>query len=246
MRRIMLIIAYQGTNYCGWQKQIGQNTVEGTINKAVSDLFAKTIEVIGASRTDTGVHAKGNVAVFDTDNMSIPAEKIAYALNARLPLDIRIQSSKEVREDFHPRYDKNRKNYTYKILNKAIEMPIYREYTYHVYSDIDISLMKIASKYLIGEHDFKAFCSANTEVKSTVRTIYDISIDRDEEDIISISIEGNGFLYNMVRIIVGTLLQVGTKKIGVDQVKSILDSKNRDNAGPTAPAKGLILDRILY
>lgn len=246
MRRIMLIIAYQGTNYCGWQKQIGQKTIEGTINKALSDLFNTDIEVIGASRTDTGVHAKGNVAVFDTENMSIPDVKIAYALNARLPLDIRVQSSQEVSLDFHPRYDKNRKNYTYKILNKAIEMPIYREYTYHVYTEVDISLMKIAAKYLIGEHDFKAFCSANTEVKSTVRTIYDISIDRDEEDIISISIEGNGFLYNMVRIIVGTLLQVGTRKISIDDVKTILDSKNRDAAGPTAPAKGLILEKILY
>ena len=246
MRRIMLIIAYKGSNYCGWQKQINGNTIEETINKALEDLFKEEISVIGASRTDAGVHAKGNVAVFDTENKTIRADKIAYALNARLPEDIRIQESEEVDLKFHPRYDKNRKKYSYKILNNPVEMPIYRAYTYHVYWSIEMEQMRRAATYLIGEHDFKAFCSANTQVDSTVRTIYDISITKNEDNIVSIDIEGNGFLYNMVRIIVGTLLQVGMGKIDVEDVKRILESKDRNNAGPTAPAKGLILDRIYY
>ena len=246
MRRILLIIAYKGTNYCGWQKQNNAITIEETLNKALENLFKDKISVIGASRTDAGVHAKGNVAVFDTENMTIKAEKIAYALNARLPEDIRVQESREVSLDFHPRYDKNRKIYSYKILNNPIEMPIYKEYTYHVYGSISVEQMRQAAKYLIGEHDFKSFCSVNTQVESTVRTIYNISITKNEDNIISIDIEGNGFLYNMVRIIVGTLLQVGIGKMGVDEVKTILESKDRNNAGPTAPAKGLILDWIQY
>ena len=246
MRRIMLIVAYQGTHYCGWQRQNGQITIEGVLNEELSKLFGEEITVIGASRTDAGVHAKGNVAVFDTHNDSIVSEKIAYALNARLPRDIRVQLSKEVNKDFHPRYDKNRKKYTYKILNNTMQMPIYSAYTYHVYGNIDIEQMKLATKYLVGELDFKAFCSEKATVKSTVRTIYDISIEKDKDSIISISIEGNGFLYNMVRIIVGTLLEVGFGKIEADQVKAILESKDRENAGPTAPAKGLILDKITY
>ena len=246
MRRIMLIIAYQGTNYCGWQKQKNAITIEETINKAISDLFGTEISVMGASRTDTGVHAKGNVAVFDTENTTIAADKIAYALNARLPKDIRIQKSEEVSIDFHPRYDKNRKKYSYKILNNPVEMPIYREYTYHVYGTLNMGLMRKAAQYLIGEHDFKAFCSVNTQVESTIRTIYDISITKNDDNIISIDIEGNGFLYNMVRIIVGTLLEVGIGKMDVERVKEILESKDRKNAGPTAPARGLILEWILY
>lgn len=242
----MLIIAYDGTGYCGWQKQNGQITIEGVLNEKVSQLFGEDISVIGASRTDSGVHAKGNVAVFDTENMKVPAEKIAYALNARLPLDIRVQSSKEVNKDFHPRYDKNRKKYTYKILNNVMQMPIYSAYTYHAYGKIDIDKMKKASDYLVGEHDFKAFCSEKAEVKSTVRTIYNISIHKDEDNIIWISVEGNGFLYNMVRIIVGTLLEVGFGKYSPDYIQTILESKERENAGPTAPAKGLILDEIIY
>ena len=246
MRRIMLIVSYQGTNYCGWQKQKNAITIEETINKAISDLFGTEISVIGASRTDTGVHAKGNVAVFDTENMTIAADKVAYALNARLPKDIRIQKSEEVSIDFHPRYDKNRKKYSYKILNNPVEMPIYREYTYHVYGTLNMGLMRKAAQYLIGEHDFKAFCSVNTQVESTIRTIYDISITKNDDNIISIDIEGNGFLYNMVRIIVGTLLEVGIGKMDVERVKEILESKDRKNAGPTAPARGLILEWILY
>lgn len=246
MRRIMLIVSYQGTNYCGWQKQKNAITIEETINKAISDLFGTEMSVTGASRTDTGVHAKGNVAVIDTENMTIAADKIAYALNARLPKDIRIQKSEEVSKDFHPRYDKNRKKYSYKILNNAVEMPIYREYTHHVYGTLNMGLMRKAAQYLIGEHDFKAFCSVNTQVESTIRTIYDISITKNHDNIISIDIEGNGFLYNMVRIIVGTLLEVGIGKMDVERVKEILDSKDRKNAGPTAPARGLILEWILY
>lgn len=242
----MLIVSYQGTNYCGWQKQKNAITIEETLNKAISDLFGTEISVMGASRTDTGVHAKGNVAVIDTENMTIAADKIAYALNARLPKDIRIQKSEEVSKDFHPRYDKNRKKYSYKILNNAVEMPIYREYTYHVYGTLNMGLMRKAAQYLIGEHDFKAFCSVNTQVESTIRTIYDISITKNYDNIISIDIEGNGFLYNMVRIIVGTLLEVGIGKMDVERVKEILDSKDRKNAGPTAPARGLILEWILY
>lgn len=242
----MLIVSYQGTNYCGWQKQKNAITIEETINKAISDLFGTEISVMGASRTDTGVHAKGNVAVIDIENMTIAADKIAYALNARLPKDIRIQKSEEVSKDFHPRYDKNRKKYSYKILNNAVEMPIYREYTYHVYGTLNMGLMRKAAQYLIGEHDFKAFCSVNTQVESTIRTIYDISITKNYDNIISIDIEGNGFLYNMVRIIVGTLLEVGIGKMDVERVKEILDSKDRKNAGPTAPARGLILEWILY
>ena len=242
----MLIVSYQGTNYCGWQKQKNAITIEETINKAISDLFGTEISVMGASRTDTGVHAKGNVAVFDTENTTIAADKIAYALNARLPKDIRIQKSEEVSKDFHPRYDKNRKKYSYKILNNAVEMPIYREYTYHVYGTLNMGLMRKAAQYLIGEHDFKAFCSVNTQVESTIRTIYDISITKNDDNIISIDIEGNGFLYNMVRIIVGTLLEVGIGKMDVERVKEILESKDRKNAGPTAPARGLILEWILY
>ena len=242
----MLIVSYQGTNYCGWQKQKNAITIEETINKAISDLFGTEISVMGASRTDTGVHAKGNVAVFDTENTTIAADKIAYALNARLPKDIRIQKSEEVSKDFHPRYDKNRKKYSYKILNNPVEMPIYREYTYHVYGTLNMGLMRKAAQYLIGEHDFKAFCSVNTQVESTIRTIYDISITKNDDNIISIDIEGNGFLYNMVRIIVGTLLEVGIGKMDVERVKEILESKDRKNAGPTAPARGLILEWILY
>jgi len=245
MKRIMLIVSYNGANYCGWQKQNNAISIEEVINTKLKELLKEDICVIGASRTDAGVHAKGNVAVFDTETTTHP-EKKAYALNARLPQDIRIQESREVRADFHPRYDKNNKKYSYRILNTKINVPIYNEYTMHASNYLDIELMKNAAQYIVGEHDFKSFCAANTGVKTTVREVYSLEITKNNNDIITIEITGNGFLYNMVRIIVGTLIQVGTGKIKPEYVAEIIAAKDRSKAGPTAKAKGLTLEEIYY
>ena len=245
MKRIMLIVSYNGARYCGWPRQNNAISIEEAINKKLSELLNENISIIGASRTDSGVHAKGNVAVFDTTT-SIPPDKIAYALNARLPEDIRIQESKEVRANFHPRYDKNDKKYIYRILNTKINMPIFSEYTMHMSKPLDVDLMNKAAKYIVGEHDFKAFCASKTGVKTTVREVYSLEIIKDRNDIISVEIIGNGFLYNMVRIIVGTLIQVGTGKINPEYVADIIASKDRSKAGPTVCAKGLTLEEIRY
>jgi len=244
MRRIKLEIAYDGTRYCGWQVQPEEITVEGLINEKLSQLLGEKIEVIGASRTDSGVHAMGNVAVFDT-NSSIPAEKFAKALNVRLPEDIRVQTSCEAPIDFHPRRTECVKTYEYRIQNRKIEMPMDRLYSYFVYVDLDIEAMQRAAEYLVGTHDYKSFCSVKTQVLDTVRTIYSIKVSK-KEDIIYIRIKGNGFLYNMVRIIVGTLINVGRGFHSPEKVLEILKACDRSLAGPTAPAKGLTLVKIEY
>ena len=244
MKRVGLVVAYDGTNYCGWQIQINGITVEEVINRELSNLLGEEIGVIGASRTDSGVHALGNVAVFDTETR-IPAEKICFALNQRLPEDIRIVESKEVPEDFHPRFCNSIKTYQYKILNKKIPIPTERLYSHFVYMDLDISKMRKAAEYIVGEHDFKSFCSTRTQVENTVRTVYSLDIDK-ENDMICITISGNGFLYNMVRIIVGTLMKVGLSVYPPEHVKEIIDACDRNVAGPKAPAKGLTLVGIEY
>lgn len=244
MKRIKLTVAYDGTNYCGWQIQPNDVTVEGVINEKLSELLDEDIAVIGASRTDSGVHALGNVAVFDTGTR-IPGEKIALALNQRLPEDIRIQSSEEVTEDFHPRYADSEKTYEYKILNKKIPDPTKRYYTHFLYMPLNIEKMREAAIYIVGEHDFASFCSAGSQVKTTVRTVYELNVDK-QEDVITIRIRGNGFLYNMVRIIAGTLIQVGLGVYPPEYVKEIIEKKDRSVAGPTAPAKGLMLVKIDY
>lgn len=244
MKRVRLIISYDGTNYCGWQIQINGITVEEIINRELSNLLGEEIAVIGASRTDSGVHAIGNVAVFDTET-KIPAEKISFALNQRLPEDIRIQKSEEVPTDFHPRYCDSTKTYEYKILNRRFPDPLNRLYTHFVYMPLDVGKMKEAAIYIIGEHDFASFCSAGSQVKTTTRTVYTLDIAK-ESDIISIRISGNGFLYNMVRIIVGTLIKVGLGVYPPEHVKEILESKDRYQAGPKAPARGLTLVGIEY
>lgn len=244
MKRIRLIVAYDGTAYAGWQLQPEQPTIEAKLNKALSELLGEDITVIGASRTDSGVHALGNVAVFDTI-CAIPAEKICLALNQRLPEDIRVQASMEVPEEFHPRRVSSRKTYEYRILNRRIAVPTERLYAHHVYYPLDIRKMQEASSYLIGEHDFKSFCSVKTQVLDTVRTIYHLEVKK-EEDIITISITGSGFLYNMVRIISGTLLEIGRGAYPPDKMEEILRGCDRSLAGPTAPAKGLTLIRIDY
>ena len=217
MKRVKLIVAYDGTNYCGWQIQINGITVEEVLNKTISELVGEPIAVIGASRTDSGVHAMGNVAVFDTESR-IPAEKMSFALNQRLPEDIRVQESCEVPLDWHPRYCDTRKTYEYRILNRRFAIPTERLYSHFFYYPLDVEKMQQAADYLVGEHDFKSFCSTRTQVENTVRTIYFLRVIK-EGDMIRIQINGNGFLYNMVRIIVGTLLKVGTGMYPPERVK---------------------------
>ena len=212
MKRIKLTVAYDGTNYHGWQVQPNAVTIEGKLNEAISELTKESIQVIGASRTDAGVHALGNVAVFDTESR-IPGEKFSYALNQRLPDDIVIQQSQEVDKDFHPRYCTCEKTYEYVILNRKFPLPEYRNTAFFYYGDLDIKAMQEATKAFLGEHDFAGFCSAGAQVKTTVRTIYELTVEKKDNDMICIRVRGNGFLYNMVRIIAGTLLEVGKGNI---------------------------------
>ena len=239
MKRVLLKVAYDGTDYCGWQIQPNDKTIESELNKHLSALMQEEITVIGAARTDSGVHALSNIAVFDT-NAKMDASKVAHALNQRLPMDIRIQESREVPLTFHPRRCNSKKTYEYRIYNAPFENPITRRYAYFVYVPLDLERMKKAAGYLVGEHDFKSFCVAKAKVQSTIRTIYDIRIEK-EGDYISIIVSGNGFLFNMVRIIVGTLIKVGRGAWEPEYVEEILAAKDRQKAGPTAPANGLTL-----
>ena len=239
VRRIMLTVAYDGTNYNGWQVQPNGNTIEGQLNRALYDLLGEEIAVIGASRTDAGVHALCNMAVFDTESRIAP-EKIAPALNARLPEDIRIQASGQVADDFHPRHCNTRKTYEYRIYMGKYENPIGRQYAHFVYVPLDVEKMQQAADYLVGEHDFKSFCVAKAQVLTTVRTIYEIKVEK-SGSYLTIRVTGNGFLFNMVRIIAGTLLEVGRGNLKPEQMQVILEAKDRQVAGPTAPARGLTL-----
>lgn len=244
-KRIKLVVAYDGTNYCGWQVQPNGETIEGVLNRELSSLLGEDIKVTGASRTDSGVHSLGNVAVFDTDT-KIPPEKISYALNIRLPEDIVVQDSCEVAPDFHPRHCNSRKTYEYRILNRRFAMPTRRLDTYFYHRPLDVERMQQAARYLKGTHDFKSFCSVNTVVEDTVRTIYTLQVIKDADDIITIRVQGSGFLYNMVRILAGTLIQVGIGAMEPEQMTEILEAKDRSASGPTAPALGLTMMGIEF
>lgn len=246
MKRIMLVVSYDGTNYHGWQLQPSAVTVEGILNEALSRLTGEQIQVIGASRTDAGVHALGNVAVFDTESR-IPGEKFSYALNQRLPEDIVIQQSMEIAADFHPRRQHCRKTYEYTIINRRFPLPEYRNTAFFYYGKLDVERMRHAAHAFLGEHDFAGFCSAGAQVQTTIRRIYTLEIEEEPaEGKIRIRVEGNGFLYNMVRIIAGTLLEVGKGTMKPESLPDIIASCDRQQAGPTAPAKGLRLLRIIY
>lgn len=245
MKRIKLVVAYDGTNYCGWQIQPTGITIEGVLNRALTQLLGEEIQVIGASRTDSGVHSLGNVAVFDTETR-IPPEKICYALNQRLPEDIVVQSSCEVPIDFHPRHCYSEKTYEYRILNRKIPMPTLSRYTYFYYRRLDITKMQQAANYLIGRHDFKSFCSVKSNVEDTVRKILFCNVEKSQDDVVTIRVTGTGFLYNMVRIIAGTLILVGIGDLKPEQIPEILKQRKRSAAGPTAPAQGLTMIGIQY
>lgn len=316
-RRILLRVAYDGTNYHGWQLQPNAATIEGELNRALCALTGEEIVVTGASRTDAGVHALGNVAVFDTTSR-IPAEKFSYALNQRLPEDIVIQSSKQVADDFHPRHCDCRKTYEYDILNRTFPLPAYRNTAYFLYGTLNIEAMRQACQAFLGEHDFASFCAAGAQVQTTVRTIYSLEVEcrplteagtpvppasgeavnaadgkhgeqvqqaqsasgemlnaaagesgeqvqqaqsesgetaipaaggtnaGSADQLLTIRVKGNGFLYNMVRIIAGTLVEVGRGHIKPEEVAGIIAAKDRAKAGPTAPARGLRLVEIEY
>ena len=244
VKRVKLIVAYDGTAYCGWQLQPNGRTIEGELNQALSSLLQEDIHVIGASRTDSGVHALCNIAVFDTQTR-IPAEKISYALNQRLPEDIRIKKSCEVAADFHPRHCSSRKTYEYRIYQDTFPEPVRRLYTYFTYVPLDLDRMREGAAYLVGEHDFKSFCSVAAVVETTVRTILSINIEKQGKEIV-ISVCGTGFLYNMVRIITGTLAEVGLGRRRPQELAGILASRDRQQAGHTAPAAGLYLVEVYY
>lgn len=245
MKRIRLTVAYDGTDYCGWQIQPNGITIEEMLNRAIRNLTGEEIRVIGASRTDSGVHALGNVAVFDTES-SIPPERMSYALNQRLPGDIVVVRSEEVAPDWHPRYqDHIRKTYEYHIYNGESPNPLRKRYSAYLSYPLDIERMREGAAYLVGEHDFASFCCVRSQVEHTVRTIEELTITREGPEIV-IRVSGNGFLYNMVRIIAGTLIRVGRGFYGPEKVKEILEEKKRTNAGVTAPPEGLVLTEILY
>ena len=244
MKNIKLTIEFDGSNFCGWQKQPKGRTVQETIEKAIFKATNEQIEINGSSRTDSGVHAKCMVANFFT-NSTIPSEKFREAINVRLPEDVSIIRSEEVDENFHARYSSKGKTYSYTIINRYERLSLGHQYLYHYRYPLDFNKMEEACKYFLGTHDFKAFMSPGSSIKTTVRTIYELYLKKDGEKI-QIFITGNGFLYNMVRIIVGTLLKVGNGKIKPDEIENIINEGNRKRAGMCVPANGLILEKVFY
>ena len=243
MRRILIRIAYDGTCYCGFQSQPNVPTIQGTVENALKEISGECITLTGGSRTDSGVHSYGNVAVFDTD-MRIPAEKIPFALNSRLPKDIVIQSAVEADPLFHPRHCDSLKTYEYVILNRRIDIPVISRYALFFPRPLDIGVMKEATEVFLGEHDFASFCAAGSVVDSTVRRVTEVSLTKDKagqypDGLIRFRVTGNGFLYNMVRIMAGTLIDVGTGRISAGSIPDIIAACDRQAAGNTAPPQGL-------
>ena len=239
MKRVKLVISYDGTRFCGWQMQNNGITVEEVVTSALRRLTGEDIKLIGASRTDAGVHALGNVAVFDTDS-PIPGDKFCFALNSVLPEDVVVRDSCEVALDFHPRHCDSKKTYEYQIRNSRFKLATDRLYTHHIHKKLDTEAMRKAAGYIVGEHDFTSFCSVGAQVESKVRTVYSLDI-LEAGDIVTLRICGNGFLYNMVRIIAGTLIEVGLGLRNASEMEGVILAKDRNAAGPTAPANGLTL-----
>lgn len=244
MRNIKLTIEYDGTSYGGWQKQKNNRTIQQSIEEAIKLLTGEDAELIGSSRTDAGVHAKGMVANFIT-NSQIPADKFREAINTKLPDDIGIIKSEEVDRNFHSRYDSKGKTYCYTLVNRYEKVCIGRNYVYQVRDELNYNLMKEAAKYFLGKHDFKAFKTNGSSVKTSVRTINGLELEL-KGDVIKIFVSADGFLYNMVRIIVGTLIEVGKGKIKPEDIESIIKNGDRSKAGPCVPPNGLVLEKVFY
>lgn len=244
MKNIRLVIEYDGTDYCGWQIQPNGITVQQCINDALSRLEGKAINVTGAGRTDSGVHALGQTANFITQS-NIPPEKYRDALNSLLPDSIRVNYSEEVPFSFNARFSAKKKTYKYTVRNSHSASAIGCRYEYHFPGSLDIESMRRACEYYTGEHDFAAFMASGSSVKDTVRTVFDAHIDVDMP-LIVFNVTGNGFLYKMVRFMTGTLLDIGRGKYKPEYVKLLLEKKGDVKAATAAPAKGLLLYGIEY
>jgi tRNA pseudouridine38-40 synthase len=245
MQRIKCTVAYDGTPFAGYQVQPGKRTVQLEIEKALSDIHkGDEVKITASGRTDARVHAKGQVFHFDT-GLSIPEEKWPTVLNSKLPAEVVVISAEIVPDDFHARYSAVKKEYRYSVYRSKTADPFKRNFALHYPFQLNIEEMRKAAESLLGEHDFTSFCSAKTEVEDKVRTIYSIEIEADEEEV-TFSYTGNGFLYNMVRILSGTLLEVGRGKYKADEVRGMLVARDRNAAGKTAAPQGLYLWKVFY
>ncbi len=244
MRNIKLWLSYNGTAYHGWQVQDNADTVQGQVEKSIEQIFCTKISVNGCSRTDAGVHANEFCCNFKTEN-PMECEKIVKALNAKLPLDIVILNCEEADIAFHSRFDAKGKEYIYKIWNSEKRNPFLLDTVYQYKYKLDENLLNEASKDFIGTHDFKAFCASGSSVKDTVRTIKNASVERDGNMVI-FKVEGDGFLYNMVRIMVGTLIYINEGKVDKDAIPQIIKNGNREYAGKTVSPEGLYLNKFFY
>ena len=244
MRNIKLILEYDGTSYHGWQKQPGLLTAQKVLEDSLFLLFGEGVETAAAGRTDAGVHAKGQVVNFTT-HTSISSTYIQPALNSYLPKDMRVKKVRQVEMDFHARKSALRRVYRYIIYNGGFLSPFYRNFVWGVPFNLDPDLMRKAGKFLIGEHDFSSFQAQGSSASSTVREIKKLSL-LEKRKFVLIYIEADSFLYKMARNIVGTLVEIGRKKIAPSEMKKILESRDRRMAGPTAPPQGLCLVRVQY
>ncbi|EKQ52167.1 MULTISPECIES: tRNA pseudouridine(38-40) synthase TruA [unclassified Clostridium] len=244
MRNIKLIIEFDGSNFCGWQRQPKGRTVQKTIEDAISKITGEEILINGSSRTDAGVHAREMVANFFTSS-TIPGDKFREAINTKLPKDVSIIKSEEVSEDFHARYSSKGKTYSYTIVNRYERLSLGHQYLYHYKYNLNIHEMGKACQYFIGIHDFRAFMSPGSSIKTTVRNVTELYIEQ-KGDKIKIFITADGFLYNMVRIIVGTLIKVGSGKLAPEDIENIIVEGNRKRAGMCVPPNGLILEKVFY
>jgi tRNA pseudouridine38-40 synthase len=242
--RFRITIEYSGKNYNGWQRQENGIGVQQVIEDTLSELTGEKIVITGSGRTDTGVHAAGQVAHFDSDT-KIPPEKLVFAMNALLPDDVKLTRCEIVDENFHAQYSAKRKTYRYQTYISRIPSPLKDDYYAQVIPPVDIEKVRRAAKKLVGVHDFKAFCSSSVQKKSTVREIYSLKVIH-EGDILAFEVEGNGFLYNMVRIIVGTLIYIGRGKLAENTIDEMLATGIRKLGGKTFPAKGLCLIHVEY
>ena len=244
MRNIKLKLEFDGTFYVGWQRQINGIAVEQKVREAIKKLTGEEPDLIGCSRTDAGVHARGYICSFKTE-CTIPAVRMKFALNNILKDDIVVLESEEVYEEFHARFSAKGKRYTYTICNREIPTAIGRNYVYFFKRALNTDRMEAATAFLVGKHDFSSFKNANSAARSNVRTIFDLTVSR-IGDMVTISVTGDGFLYNMVRIIAGTLIEVGLGDISPEDMGNILKSEDRTKAGRTVPASGLCLEEVFY